>query len=125
MSCFSFFVILLSLTMKEKHQKILFHICTIVLPFFVFQFRRVFFLVPSHNYINLTFTRRIQYTPLKQIKMSFLVSWFWNLLYEWGFFQKKATILLVGLDNAGKTSLLYANNCLTFFFLLIQTIFAP
>ena len=37
----------------------------------------------------------------------FLVSWFKAILEYFGVFQKKARILLVGLDNAGKTTLLH------------------
>ena len=51
----------------------------------------------------------------------FLFDWVWYLLFKWGFISKKATILLLGnvvykkflteegLDNAGKTTLLYVN----------------
>ena len=35
----------------------------------------------------------------------FLVEWFQSLLYQLGFFSKDATVLLVGLDNAGKTTI--------------------
>lgn len=33
-------------------------------------------------------------------------NWFLNLLYQWNLYQKNATILFLGLDNSGKTTLL-------------------
>jgi len=39
--------------------------------------------------------------------MSFLFDWIWTFFYKLGFLKKKATILLLGLDNAGKTTLLH------------------
>jgi len=46
-----------------------------------------------------------------------MFEWIWQLLYYLGFWQKKATIILLGLDNAGKTTLLFKlkNNTISSF----------
>lgn len=39
--------------------------------------------------------------------MSFLFSWVWDALSYFGLYSRKAKILFIGLDNAGKTTLMH------------------
>ena len=43
-----------------------------------------------------------------------MFDWLWNFIYSLGFFKKDATVLLLGLDNAGKTTLMYSNPLVPF-----------
>ncbi len=40
------------------------------------------------------------------MSLSFLLDWFWAAVYRWGLWKKDAVLVLLGLENAGKSTLL-------------------